>query len=507
MFKLLIVDDEEMITAGLKQMIERLDLPGISDISTASSGSEAIVKAGENKPDIVLTDLNMPEMDGHALIAELQYSVPEALFIVISGYDDFQLVRKSFKLGISDYLLKPVHSDDLRGSLHKAIQNLDAAHTASAEHEITRRMAQLDRLSRGMNRVLHGPAPSGEAYAAVFRELNLEWPYSYSCAAVLFRPNASPAALLDEIAPWHNPSGCLLVYPFYNLQSDFIVWFHYREPSGQNVIRSLLEQWAAGKTPADGSGGIAALGTAADGISGLPEAYRTALETMKYKMTAPSGSLLLYEDTARRKPVLLDAADLRQFADVVGMGRKEQASELVHRQFHDDILRGAAIDSIRKNAEAVCRTIGWDGDIAQQLHRLDNTEQLRLYLISCLIQTIEARTRMLSSCNVVEVAKKYVQEHLLSDISMAVAANYCNVSYSYFSKVFKDETGINFQDYVIMMRMEYARQALSRPHAKVQDVALALRYSNPKNFTRVFKSYYGFSPKEYQKMNRASLRS
>ncbi|MNJ30825.1 HTH-type transcriptional regulator YesS [compost metagenome] len=100
----------------------------------------------------------------------------------------------------------------------------------------------------------------------------------------------------------------------------------------------------------------------------------------------------------------------------------------------------------------------------------------------------------------VEIAKKYVDEQLLGEINMAVIANYCNVSYTYFSKMFKESTGMNFQDYVTMKRMDYAKEALNGINVKICDVASALGYSNPKNFTRVFKNYCGMSPKEYQKL-------
>ena len=111
---------------------------------------------------------------------------------------------------------------------------------------------------------------------------------------------------------------------------------------------------------------------------------------------------------------------------------------------------------------------------------------------------IEARGSLIRSNDVVDIAKKYVQEQLLSGVNMAFIANYCNMSYNYFSKVFKESTGVSFQDYVTMKRMEYARSALTGINVKIHDVAETLGYSNPKNFSRVFKSYFGVSPKEFQ---------
>jgi len=112
MYKLLIVDDEEMVREGLRDIITYLEIQHIDQILTAKDGAEALSIIATEKPQILLTDLNMPVLGGIEMIKKLGNKHP-CKVIVISGYDDFHLVKESFKLGVHDYLLKPAHSEDL----------------------------------------------------------------------------------------------------------------------------------------------------------------------------------------------------------------------------------------------------------------------------------------------------------------------------------------------------------------------------------------------------------
>lgn len=106
MYKLLIVDDEEMVREGLRDIITYLQIQHIDQILTAKDGAEALSIIVSETPQIILTDLNMPVMDGIDMIKQLGEKHPHKV-IVISGHDDFHRVKESFKLGVRDYLLKP----------------------------------------------------------------------------------------------------------------------------------------------------------------------------------------------------------------------------------------------------------------------------------------------------------------------------------------------------------------------------------------------------------------
>lgn len=503
MYKLLIVDDEEIVREGLRDIVAYLQVQHIGQILTAKDGADALSIINIENPQIILTDLNMPVLDGIEMIKQLQ-GKHEHKIIVVSGYDDFHLVKESFKLGVRDYLLKPAHSEELLEVLDKIVRELRQEEQQYQKGESEKMLTQMERVSRSMNWVLQSAEQDEHALERIFAELGLSLPYPDTAAAIL-SPMHSASNAESLGADWDalltRPDTNRLpmkLYSFYNRQNDLVVWINYdRLRDRSSAVKQVLEQFL-GSTPELPV--VIAVGMTVSAATGLALAYRSALEVLSYKLTAGPRSILLYDEILTREDRHIAPADLRILTEIIDMGRKDQVLPYIQKYFNDESLRRSTLDSIRSNYDAILQTIRWIPRQKQDFSAFEQSEQLRLYLISRILQTIEARQSLIRSYDMVEIAKKYVEEQLLGEINMAVIANYCNVSYAYFSKLFKESTGMNFQDYVTMQRMDYAKKALNGINVKICDVASALGYSNPKNFTRVFKSYCGMSPKEYQKL-------
>lgn len=126
MLKVLIVDDEEIICRGIKSILERIHNPDIGEIHMAFSGMEGEKAAASIRPDIMITDIRMPDISGLALIKNVLKSGQDVKFIVLSGYDEFEYVKEAFKMGVADYLLKPASVTKLREVLEKVIEEIKA---------------------------------------------------------------------------------------------------------------------------------------------------------------------------------------------------------------------------------------------------------------------------------------------------------------------------------------------------------------------------------------------
>ncbi|WP_164515024.1 response regulator [Paenibacillus lentus] len=503
MYKLLIVDDEEIVREGLRDIVAYLQIQPIEQILTAKDGADALSIIEKGNPQIILTDLNMPILDGIELIKQLQGKHGHKI-IVISGYDDFHLVKESFKLGVRDYLLKPAHSEELLEVLDKIVRELQQEEQQYKKGESEKKLTQMERISRSMNWAIQNTEQDEHALESAFIELGFRLPYPNTAAAILSPiHSASNAETLGAtwdtllITPDTNRLPMKL-YSFYNRQNDLVVWINY---DGQqhdiSTVKQVLEQFI-GSNPELLI--VIAVGKTVSAATALAQAYQSALEVLSYKLTASPQSILLHDDILTREDQPIAPADLRLLAEMIDMGRKDQVLPFIQKHFNDESLRRSTLNSIRSNYDAILHTISWVPHQKQEFSVFEQSEPLRLYLMSRILQTIEARQSLIRSYDIVEIAKKYVDEQLLGEINMAVIANYCNVSYTYFSKMFKESTGVNFQDYVTMKRMDYAKKALNGINVKIYDVASALGYSNPKNFTRVFKNYCGMSPKEYQKL-------
>ncbi|GLX68455.1 response regulator transcription factor [Paenibacillus glycanilyticus] len=122
MLNLMIVDDEELIREEIKSKVTRLAHPLIGGIMLAADGQEAKQLLHDFKPQIVISDIRMPGLDGLSLIRDSFQTSPDVKFIVLSGYGDYEYVREAFKYGIVDYLLKPVRLSELENQLNLAVQ-------------------------------------------------------------------------------------------------------------------------------------------------------------------------------------------------------------------------------------------------------------------------------------------------------------------------------------------------------------------------------------------------
>lgn len=144
----LIVDDEDLICAMLKSRLARLALPGVGEIRTCDSGEAALSMCENYQPHLVLTDIRMGGMDGIALIEHLSDQLSPVRFVVLSGYDEFDLVRRAFTSGAFDYLLKPIVPEALQRVVEAALVDLelDDAPARNNLDALRRRVAALEKI-------------------------------------------------------------------------------------------------------------------------------------------------------------------------------------------------------------------------------------------------------------------------------------------------------------------------------------------------------------------------
>ena len=143
MYKLLIVDDEKFMRRGIIELIDMKAL-GISQVFEASNGKEALNIAKENRPDIILADINMPIMNGLEFSTDVRKFLPEAKIAMITGYDYFDYAVAALKAGVDDYVLKPVTKDDISILLKKLVEKI---HIEKSSKTVSKISVELDSLS------------------------------------------------------------------------------------------------------------------------------------------------------------------------------------------------------------------------------------------------------------------------------------------------------------------------------------------------------------------------
>ena len=140
-YRVLLADDEEEIRSGISRKIDWASL-GLTLVGEAGNGEEALELAEQLRPDVVLTDIKMPFLDGLELCRRLRVTLPGARLVVFSGFDDFEYARQAMSLGVSEYILKPINAPELRQVLEKLRDQLDRQRLERSEEHTSELQSQ-----------------------------------------------------------------------------------------------------------------------------------------------------------------------------------------------------------------------------------------------------------------------------------------------------------------------------------------------------------------------------
>lgn len=210
----------------------------------------------------------------------------------------------------------------------------------------------------------------------------------------------------------------------------------------------------------------------------------------------------------RGEDICLTPQQLDNFKRYIKQHRSDKVSELIDELFNATTLYNQSIKNVRKlymnivfSIVEVCyhKYIMQERNLFRDFDSFDCLSQLRIYLKQTVHDVIYASQRAGTDLTAIELATKYIRKNFHKNIDMAMVANMVSVSYTYFSKFFKKETGVTFSDYLKKIRMEEAKKLLADPTNRINEVCRMVGYDNPKYFTRLFRSYFGVSPSKYRK--------
>lgn len=497
-------------------MIERSGHTGISEIRMAFHADAALRVIEEWVPDIIITDIRMPDISGLEFIQRVKQMYPSVRFVALSGYDDFRYVKEAFKLGVADYLLKPAAMDELMAVLNKVMEGIQEEqqiriHQQSSTHKYLQMV-----LENQLNKALTGSHLPEGGIKALFEEMNIS--FSYSCFAIgmIALSNSSPDSIINEkLTQCFDSIGKkfvnlhpIVIFHFQGISNHIVVLFNHKE----DIIQGLLTRYLSAlmediKTNAEVECS-AALSETGVGIEHITQCYEQAGKALAYRVVYGPFYVVHYEEVKGRqsRSELLDK-HVMKLKEYIGNYQAAESSNIIDEIFHRDSLKNISIEGIQRLYRNVVNIAG-DAITADNMgkyhERYEDFEKfsllsdVKIYLKTVVFDAVAQLKEKNRELSVVDIVKRYVRENYYKDIDMAVVANLVSVSYSHFSKIFKEETGMNFSDYLIKVRMEKALEMLNNPVNRVQDIAASVGYGNPKHFTRAFKNYFGFAPTDYR---------
>lgn len=536
--KAIIVDDEKHVRDAIKLLVPWNDF-GITTVLEAQDGVEAIKQIEEYKPKIIFTDMMMPIKSGMELMEWLQTNYPAGKTIVVSGHDDFELLRHVIKFGGVDYILKPIDAEQLHGALGKAVTRIreeEAEQSKQAERNIERNQLRPVYWEKNLSGLITEPSGYEIMADALQEEFGLSRDVRECRVAILSVDTLS--AVLKNKFDKHTD---LLFFSLTNIGNEMLVegtkrqGIAYRYWNSDNEVLVLFYQEldAAEELLARFQQGIQSVlrSTLDIGISlrkpfpaGLSTAYTEARLALRCRnLRAKTKAVYAFDPNPPAPSKLLSFTDYAEASKLaVQSGSEEQIRKAVLEW--TSAVRGLTSITIEQlelwwheynafrnrwltemfgegppsfgqsegsvfilplNEQGIFSIDLWEQQLVRSL-----TELSRLLL-----------TRQQQDSNVIFEIAKYIQHHYHQDITLQEIANHFYLSREYISRKFKQEFSVNISDYISGIRIDKAKLLLLNPHLRIAQVAAMVGYDDEKYFSKVFKKAVGVSPNEYRKVN------
>lgn len=523
--RVMLVEDEPMFRKGLAKMIAGLNT--VWEVcGEAENGEEAERLVEQLCPDLIITDIRMPLMDGLELLRRVKTVHPDIAVIVITGYQDFQYAQSALRSGALDILVKPCSKQDICHVLDKA----EASVAVRREQRGKEQWEEVRRLDNGLRELLLR-LPCRPDIAGVLQrricgtKLILLYIGDYSPAHKQYGKKDIPLlqfAVLNIVGEMtrevQGEAGCLLI-----VETGWFALFvkDLPEEQEQQLQRVIAESlWSFLGLRAELQEAVAV-----NALERLPDLYEERLGVWRSGATAGGlpAPALPREEAVQSLP---DGASSRMKQQII----VEQLAELIR----EGNLKGLK-ECLEQLTEAVCaaspevrklEALSLDFALQQtaqkqleagtapglltarieRLHESGSLKELRDWLTEAVERFLEALAEWQNKYggSSVAAAIRYMEEHYASgQLTLADVAGQAHLSPAYFSHLFKKETGRSFVTFLIEMRMEKAKQLLAGTGLNVTEVAGTVGYDLPNYFAKLFKQYSGLTPKEYRKRHQS----
>lgn len=528
MLSIVIADDETGIIDLCKMLIE---YPGAAVIGEAHNGVELFEKIGELRPNAVITDISMPGMTGLELIERARTSYPEVNFIVMSGYTDFEYVQSALRLGVWDYLLKPLNKKELNRILKKLDEHIESVQTQTRQQEMIEGSLQ-ESLSMLRERYIREvwqkqtplPVPRiGET--RILPEAGPRIQCLLFCVDNLLAAKAASErslflqaeSAMEQIAAMEAEHGAETVA--FSAEGSVIHVLIYPPEAGEEELEDLLKgvrseirKFNSQSTFVRMTGAVSIPGESWDQ---LPELMAQSRKAIKWRLEKNQAALIRFQVSTAAAveglPLFSKAAALQE---AVTENRMNELCQLIEQAWEraDSALPGSGfrvmeelIDCLNKAFQALpgaesaeCVPVISAADVLYgDLTPLTLARHMQDYVREAL-QTYHADARQREN-SVISQAKQYVQQHLAEEISLNDVARQVYLSPAYFSTLFKTETGCGFVKYLQKTRVEQAKKLLKNPGMRIRDIAEAVGYRDVKFFNKVFLNETSVTPSEYRR--------
>jgi two-component system response regulator YesN len=543
MYKLMLVEDEEDVREGIIQEIDWSAL-GYEIVGTAENGKEAVELIERSVPDVVVTDIQMPFMDGMQLSEIIKARYPMTKVIILTGYDEFEYAQKAIKLHIDEYVLKPFSAQELIEVLKKVRDQID--HEISQKENVhileehyrkslpvlrevflasllTRKLLQTEIEEKAFNYNLE---LNGNGFVvSVIRidtYLEVEETLHSTNSAQSLRYSKDQElklfALLniaEEIGHKHELGRVYLhdgqvivltVSPSNDRELILKKTLPVLEEIRQSIDKYLKFTVTIG------------VGTVSQRITDVHYSYKDAIFALDYRLILGNNRVICIDDVEKRYVEKLRFDELKEHALIrcikVGSasGMKETVEDLFqgiadaavsYKEYQIYLLEivTSLLRAAKDSSLDFDEVFGQEFNPFSEINRFTNLQEAKEWMLTLCTSMMNrlASDRQYTYKTLVEQAKEFTLQHYAdSDITIQKVCNHLHISAGYFSSIFKKETKMTFVNYLMHIRMEEAKSLLRTTDLKAFEIADKVGYTDPNYFSFSFRKQVGISPKEYR---------
>lgn len=531
LYRIMLVDDEEEVR---KAIIRNMDWEklGFTVVGDAENGEDALEKLEQWEPDVVITDIRMPYMDGLTLTARIREKYPSMKILIFSGYDDFEYAKQAIKLNVTEYILKPVNSEELSVILKRIRVSLDE------EIEQRRNIDSLRSSYLGslpilrelfLNNLVHGTVDM-ETAAVRFEEYGIsildarKWLAAVIHVGQVEQIETKELSMHQELIPISVRGlveDCLQTYcrcTIFTSPEGITVIAAIDENNTQTGLINLFHDICKESRRVLEVGITIGVGHSCDRLQDIGEAYRSAVDALGYRAIVGEGKTIYINDVepVSRGKLRLDAKDEEELTAAIKFGSAQTIDGILRRLSvcMEDVKVHARQYQLYMLSIANClfRLMQqYDLDMNEMFDSKEQYEDMlagickreefadRIIPVACRMNEAMNRERDNTTRRVMDQAKEYIREHYAKpELSVEMLCRYLHMSPAYFSTVFKKETGQSYVNYLTEVRLKKAVELLNETDDKTYMIAQKVGYQEQNYFSYVFKKKYGVSPTKYR---------
>lgn len=543
MLKIFLAEDEVVVRETIKRMIPWEEL-GFELVGEAADGEMALPLLIRQQPDLLITDIKMPFMDGLTLARLAKKEIPGLKVVILSGYDDFNYAKQAIGIGVEDYLLKPITKNALIERLSEIRSRYEHEKTQKEYYEKFQREMQAyeKNSSRDFFEALVGGSMDMMEVYKRAEKLGLDI-VAEAYNVLIFTMNCDEdfSGQRDEYSSWEAESLELLENSFAghssamlfrsNIFSYGVLLKGQRETIEENT-RACVDEIRKILSRQDGRREwFLTVGQSVERLSQIQKSYHTAsrafsqrylydenilyydeMETMEH----PGGQAET-EDNAYLQKVDVNALNPAILQKFLSNGLQEETENFVKDYFYaigqepmeSLVFRNYVILNVRFSVISFIKGLGCDTNEMESADTEEvlaesgkNMESAIAYAKKMISQAIEIRDQNSGNKNrsILKTAVDFIDSHYMDEeISLNTVANVANVSSNHFSALFSQNMGQTFIEYLTTLRMNKAKELLRCTGMRSSEIAGEIGYKDAHYFSYLFKKTQGMTPSDYRK--------